>query len=132
MYLGVGGQRGDYAVFVLGSRATSTGEGSCEDTECRVFGLKEGESQLIDVLDENGNTKQFYLDVDTVEKVDADSATAARRARLRVHPDGRDVLRNLILDPKTAQALGPIRYNWQLGLVVTTESTTEKDTTTAP
>ena len=117
VYLGVS-TNGEYAVFLLGPNATSVGEAECDKVdECRIIGLKPGQSQVIDVRSPQGKTRQFHLDVVSLEHVKAGSHTAARKARGREHPTGRDVLRGMIEDRPTAKAIGPLRYVPRLGVI---------------
>lgn len=118
LYLGVTKSSGNYAVFLLGPNATSEGEGKCEDAECRVFGLKSGQTQIVTVEPaDGGETRQYNLDVVSVKSHAADADTL-RRMRARVHIDGRDVMRELWSDPRTAEALRPIQYDRTIGLLV--------------
>jgi len=118
MYLGVTRSKDSYAVFLLAPGATSTGEAACEDSACRVIGLKAGETQVVTVQPAGGGeARQYILEVVKVTKVTTDAATA-RTMRLRVHPDGRDVMRKLWQDVPTADALRPIRFDRDAGLLV--------------
>lgn len=118
LYLGVTKSSGNYAVFLLGANATSDGEAKCEDAECRVIGLKTGQSQLVTVQPPDGSrARQYHLEVVEVRAVTTDAATA-RTMRLRVHPDGRDVMRQMWQNVPTATALRPIQYDRDAGLLV--------------
>jgi hypothetical protein len=118
MYLGVTKSNGSYAVFLLGPNATSAGQAACEDSACRVIGLKAGETQVVRVQPAGGGpVRQYFLEVVKVTKVTTDAATA-RTMRLRVHRDGRDVMRKLWQDVPTADALRPIRFDPDAGLLV--------------
>jgi hypothetical protein len=118
LYLGVTKSDGNYAVFLLGPNATSDGEARCEDAECRVFGLKSGQTQIVTVQPaDGGEVRQYNLDVVSVKAHEADGDTL-RRMRARVHIDGRDVMRELWSDARTAEALRPIQYDKTIGLLV--------------
>jgi len=120
LYLGVTKADGNYAVFLLGPNATSDGEAECEDTECRVFGLKSGQTQLVTVQPPDGSeARQYNLEVVSVKSTTT-SAAEARTMRARVHADGRDVMREMWNDARTAQALRPIQYDRDSGLLVKT------------
>lgn len=118
LYLGVTKSSGSYAVFLLGANATSEGEAACEDdTNCRVIGLKSGQTQLVTVTPpEGGEARQYTLEVVSVRAVATDAADA-RSKRHKVHPDGRDVMREMWMNPAIAQVLGPIQYDASTGLL---------------
>ena len=117
-YLGVTKSKGTYAVFLLGPNAVSEGEARCNDDDCRVIGLKSGQQQIVTVVPPDGGAvRQYMLSVVSVRSVEA-GAAEARKMRAKVHPDGRDVMRELWSDPTTAKALGPVQYNQTLGLLV--------------
>lgn len=118
LYLGVTKASGTYAVFLLGVHATSKGDAKCEDSDCRVIGLKSGETQRITVASpEGGEAREYVLEVRSVRRAETDAATA-RAMRHRVHPDGRDVMRAMWSDSATAAALGPIQFDYDSGLLV--------------
>lgn len=121
LYLGVTKSTGSYAVFLLGANATSDGDADCEDdTNCRVIALKSGQKQIITVHPADGGAvRRYHLDVVSVRALTTDAA-AARRMRLKVHADGRDVMREMWQHRPTAEALGPIRYDRDRGLLVKT------------
>ncbi|HWC25751.1 MAG TPA: hypothetical protein VG474_04120 [Solirubrobacteraceae bacterium] len=118
VYLGVTRSDARYAVFLLGEHATSEGEGKCEDdTECRVFGLKSGESRIVTVRPPTGAAPRRYrLEVVSVTALTT-SAAEAREQRARVHPDGREVLRAMWQSRPIAEALAPIGYDRDSGLL---------------
>jgi hypothetical protein len=118
LYLGVTKSNGNYAVFLLGPNATSDGEAKCEDAECRVFGLKSGQTQIVTVTPpDGGEARQYNLDVVSVKAHAADADTL-RKMRIRVHADGRDVMREMWSDARTAEALRPVQYDQTAGLLV--------------
>jgi hypothetical protein len=112
-----------HAVFLLGPNAVATGAGACGETTCRVFALKAGESATIQVIGASGYMEaQYVLTLDKIaEQPVADEATLLAM-RGRVHADGRDVLRTMILDRTTAAAVGKLTYNRRLGAVVLTDT----------
>ncbi len=109
------------AVFVLGPNATATGEGACAEDSCRVVALKAG--QKIDVtvtsLDDAGESS-FVLAIDEIAEQAVSGEAEAAELRGRVHRDGRDVLREIIKDRKTADAIGQFAYDSARGAVVPT------------
>jgi hypothetical protein len=119
LYLGVAKVSGSYAVFLLGPNATSEGEAACEAaTGCRVIGLKAGQLQLVTVQPpDGGEARQYYLHVVSVKAVKG-SAASARSERMKVHADGRDVMREMWQDVPTADALRPIQYDSDSGLLI--------------
>lgn len=118
LYLGVAKSGANYAVFLLGPNATSEGEGRCDDTACRVVGLKAGQTQIVTVQPaDGGEARQYNLDVVSVKSATADAATV-RTMRARVHIDGRDAMREMWSDAPTAAALRPIKYDRDSGLLV--------------
>jgi hypothetical protein len=119
LYLGVAKSDATYAVFLLGPNATSEGEGGCMDpVGCRIVGLKAGESRLVTIEPSDGSaTRQFTLEAVAVKAV-ATGAAEARTMRAKVHPDGRDVMRELWKDAATAAALAAARYDQTTGLLV--------------
>jgi hypothetical protein len=118
LYLGVSGD-GEHATFLLGPTAQQFGEGRCLDPDnCRIIVLKAGMSTVVDVTPTAGDPRQYSLDVVSVQREGMPSAGIAAKARAHVHPDGRDVLRDVIGDPATAQAIGKIVYDQRLGVLV--------------
>jgi len=119
MYLGVTKSGGTHAVFLLGPGATSEGEALCVDgTDCRVIGLKAGQTQLVTVKPADGSEeRQYSLEVTAVRTIAADAATA-RTMRLKVHAEGRDVMRAMWQDAATAAALGAVQFDRDSGLLV--------------
>lgn len=116
LYLGVTRSKANYAVFLLGTRSTSEGDGKCEDDECRVVGLKAGDKRTVAYALESGEVRRYHLEVTTVKTVATDAAEA-REMRAKVHPDGRDVMRAMWQDQATAEALGPVQYDRDSGLL---------------
>ena len=119
LYLGVTRSGGNYAVFLLGPDATSDGEAKCDDEpNCRVIGLKSGQSQIITVQPPDGGAaRRYHLEVVSVKAVETDAAKA-RSMRAKVHADGRDVMRRMWQHRPTAEALQPIQYDRDSGLLV--------------
>ena len=118
LYLGVSARHG-YAVFVLGPTAQQYGEGACVDPEnCRIIGLRTGMSTIVDISGTEGDPRQYSLDVVSVRREVKHSKGIATKARAHVHPDGRDVLRELVDDAATARAFGQIVYAPSLGVLV--------------
>jgi len=118
LYLGVSGD-GEHATFLLGPTAQQFGEGRCLDPDnCRIIVLKAGSSTFVDVMPTEGDPRQYSLDIVSVQREGMPSAAIAAKARSHVHPDGRDVLRDVISDPATAKAIGKIVYTPRLGVLV--------------
>ena len=121
LYLGVTRSQARYAVFLLGSHATSKGDGKCEDADCRLIGLKTGDRQTVAYQLASGEVRRYHLELVSVKSVAADGADA-RRMRARVHPDGREVMRAMWQDERTAAALGRVRYDVDRGLLYKTRA----------
>lgn len=118
LYLGVTKSRTSYAVFLLDPNATSDGDAKCEDIACRVIGLKAGQTQIVTLHPPDGSApRRYHLDVVAVRTIATDAVTA-RKMRLRVHADGREVMRAMWQHAPTAAALGPIQFDRDSGLLV--------------
>jgi hypothetical protein len=111
-----------WAVFVLGPNATWRGDGICKaGTGCRMIGLKAGDRQRVSVHGSDGKVvRRYWLRVRSVKTV-ATTARAARRARARVHSDGRAVLREMRRNPIGALVLANARYDGDAGLLDATD-----------
>jgi hypothetical protein len=116
MYLGVSPD-GRHATFLLGPTAQQNGEGRCVDVACRIKLLKAGDSMVVDVTPAAGEPRQYALDVVSVKREEMRSERAASEARARVHPDGRDVLRDLIRDGAAGGTIGKIVFDQSRGLL---------------
>ncbi len=117
LYLGVTRSDASYAVFLLAPKATSTGDAECEKADCRVIGLKAGQSQVVTMQPADGSaTRTYNLDVVSVKAVTT-AAAEAREKRADIHPDGRDVMRAMWQHRLTAEALQPIQYDQDSGLL---------------
>jgi hypothetical protein len=119
LYLGTT-EAHDKALFLLGPDALADGEPACTETSCRIIELKAGQSVAIGVVGKDGAADRRYeLKVAAIaEQAVADQAEALA-LRGRVHADGRDVLRAMVKDTKTALAIGQFTYDRSLGAVVT-------------
>jgi hypothetical protein len=117
VYLGTTAD-GSRAVFLLGPQALSIGEEECGEKTCRVFALKPGAETAVSVQGEDGQLHVFTLKIDSIKSRVVASRSQAAELRARVHPDGRDVLRAIIKDAKTAAAIGQFTYDLSLGAVV--------------
>jgi hypothetical protein len=104
------------AVFLLGPNAAGDDKTLCADTSCRVIALKAGESIGVGVVGSDGAADRSYeLGVTSIPAV----AVADKAAALaRVHSDGREVLRAMIKDPSTAEAIGQYTFDRGIGAVV--------------
>lgn len=117
VFLGVAKAGARYAVFVLGPHATSEGQATCKgDTDCRMIGLRAGQSQVVTVRRPSGAVRRFTLRVASIRTVTT-SAARARAARARTHPDGYDVLRDLREHAPSAATLRTARYDVKAGLL---------------
>lgn len=117
LFLGVAKAGARYAVFVLGPRATSRGQATCKgDTDCRMIGLKAGQTQVVTVRPATGGVRRFTLRIESIKKVKA-SAARARTARARVHPDGRRVHRAMRRHAASEAALRTARYDRRAGVL---------------
>lgn len=105
------------AVFLLGSGVAAVGEGECLDADCRIVALDRGESTLVAVISADGDaTRKYTLEVAALEQVRA-SPTVAETMRARVHPRGRDVLREMLEDPQAATAIASFTYDADTGML---------------
>ena len=118
LFLGITKSKGSYAMFLLAPGVTSHGDGTCEnETNCRMIGLKAGETQVVTLAPAaDGRSRQLRLKVTSVKAIRSDAATARER-RAHVHADGRKAMREMWQDRPTAEALGPIRYDENAGLL---------------
>ena len=116
-YLGVGDD-GEYAIFVLGPKATASGDdGACVVLDgCRVIGLRPGDKLGIDVAAADGSVRHYEIEVLRVRRLRmaADQATTWRK---RVDPVGREVQAAIAQDATTAAALDRVRYSTTTGTV---------------
>jgi hypothetical protein len=120
LYLGTT-RAGTRAIFLLGPNASAEGDGTCAEKSCRVVRLKAGDKTVVSVQGEEGSTVGRYtLVVARIARQAAGSEDAAVKLRARVHHDGRDALRAMIKDAKTAAAIGQFRFDRSLGAVVAT------------
>jgi len=115
LYLGVS-NRNKGATFVLAPTAHPTGEGICFSKSCRIIFLKAGMSTVVDVTLADGTARQYSLEVVSVQR-ERLSTAVARKARAREHPDGRDIMRELIRDDATKLSSRKIVYVQSLGVL---------------
>lgn len=117
VFLGVANAGARYAVFMLGPHATSRGEATCKGgTDCRMIGLRAGQTQVVTVRRANGAVSRITLRVQSIRKVRT-SAARARAARARIHADGREAVRDLRRHAASATALRTARYDSRAGLL---------------
>lgn len=117
LFLGIANAKARYAVFVLGPRATSEGQATCKgDTDCRMIGLKAGQTQIVTVRLAGGAVRRFRLRVESIRKITT-TAVRARAARAHVHADGRRVLRVMLRHAASNAALRTARYDARAGLL---------------
>ena len=117
MFLGVTNAGTRYAVFALAANATSHGDATCRRaTNCRMIGLKAGQTQVVTVRRRDGGVRRFSLQVRSIRAVWG-SAARARAARAHVHDDGRRALFALRRRPVTAAALRTVRYDERSGML---------------
>ena len=79
IYLGVS-QDGKSAIFLLEKGVESVGDGDCTPApdKCETVSLRAGETEFIDVIDEDGNVSaQYQLDLVKIHRSETASATAA-------------------------------------------------------
>ena len=127
VFLGIAKADARYAVFVLGPRATSRGQATCKGaTDCRLIGLKAGQSQLVTVRLPNGGVRRLRLRVRSIRAVRT-SAARARAARAKTHQDGRRVVRRLRRHAATAATLRTARYDGRAGLLRATAADAVKN-----
>ena len=117
LFLGVTNAGTRYAVFALAPRATSRGAGTCKRaTNCRMIGLKAGQTQVVTLRGRDGRVRHYRLHVESIKAVWA-SAARARAGRAHVHADGRRVLSAWRRHAATAAALRTARYDERSGLL---------------
>lgn len=118
LYLGTTADH-ERAVFLLGPNALTDDEKLCADKSCRIIALKAGESVGIGVVGTDGAADRSYeLGVTSIPEIAVADEAAARALRARVHADGREVLRAMIKDPRTAESIGQLTYDRSIGAVV--------------
>ncbi len=109
---------GGHAVFLLGPKAISQGDAKCAEETCRVIALKEGDTQTVGVRDDDGTARTYIVKIDEITRQVTSTVAGADKLRAREHADGRDVLRSMILDKTTADAIGQFAYDRDTGAVV--------------
>jgi len=116
-FLGVGDD-GEYAIFVLGPKATASGDdGACVVVEgCRVIGLRRGDKLGVDVAGAGDSSRHYEIEVIRVRRLRM-AATQATAWRKRVDPIGREVQSTIGEDVATAAALGRLRYSTSTGTI---------------
>jgi hypothetical protein len=123
LYLGTT-MHGKRAVFLLGPRAESSGDGRCAERSCRVIALKAGDRRAVVLRGADGGVaRRFTLAVEAIARRVMPTPARARRLRARVHPWGRDALRAMIKDRPTAAAIGGFAYDRAAGAVVAGSAT---------
>ena len=117
-YLGVGAD-GEYAIFLLGPKATASGDdGACVvDVGCRVIGLRKGDRLGVDVEVAGSPSRHYVAEVTVLRRLVMRSAGRAAAWRKRVDPIGREVLRTLGEDDATGAAMRRLRYSPVTGTV---------------
>ncbi|MDQ3721703.1 MAG: hypothetical protein M3376_01240 [Actinomycetota bacterium] len=118
LYLGVAKADALYAVFVLGPNSTSHGAGACRTgTSCRMIALRAGDTRSFVVRSPDGGVpRRFTLRVRSVRAIER-SVDVVRRARRKVHPDGRAVLHAMWGIPAEAAVLRRASYDKRSGLL---------------
>ena len=108
VYLGVTGDKKS-AIFMVDSNVELQGDGVCSPSpvNCETIRLSEGETEFLDILDDEGrSTAQYQLDLVKIRRSTTASASAAKAARAKVSKSGQRVLR-------AHQSLsGPLRYRY--------------------
>ncbi len=130
LYLGVMKIGRQYAVFVLGSDATSSGDATCAaETRCRIIGLRPGDEQTVRVHAADGRiARRYVLRVTSLKRVRT-SAAHARTMRAKVHPLGLSAMRAMSRST-IAWTLGRVGYRRSTGLLyaIAAAETLEKAT----
>jgi hypothetical protein len=122
LYLGTT-KAGARAVFLLGPNAGADGQGTCAEKTCRVVRLKAGDKTVVTVAGADGaEPRRYTLVIDDIVRSVAGGEAAAAKLRARVDRDGRDVLREMIKDARTAAAIGQFGFDRSLGAVVATSA----------
>ena len=81
-------------------------------------GTRTPDTQIVDLQPAGAATIQFELKVVSVRRHELASASAAADERAEEHPDGRDVLRLLLKDRASADAMGQLAYDAHDGVMV--------------
>jgi hypothetical protein len=103
---------GKTAVFLLSSDADATGDGHCKPSpqSCQTIEVKQGDTEFFD-LKVGGQDVQYQLDVISVHRKGASSATAAAAAADRHSKAGAAMLRDAHVKGRTAFQ-GATGYRW--------------------
>ncbi len=111
LYMGVS-RGGEYAIFLLGPKATASGDdGACIVADsCRAIGLRIGDTLDVRVAEGDGSSSHYVLKLTSLRKLERRSPAVARRDRGNVAEGGREALRALLEDGPTAGALKQLRY----------------------
>lgn len=117
LYLGVTAPDERYAIFVLGPNTTTHASHHCADpSDCRMIGLRAGETKLLTVRPPNGGVRHYRLRVAAIRRVKS-SLRHARVMRGDVHRDGRGVLRAFWRDPAIVPVISTVSYSRARGLL---------------
>lgn len=116
-YLGVGSDKTS-AVFVLGPNTKLLSRAACLDGDaCRSIALSWGDKVTVEVQTPGKPWRRYHLQVTDVVRSVKSSGRAAMSARISSAQGGRSVLRRLVGDAKTANALKRFYYSASTGLV---------------
>ncbi|MBA3328912.1 MAG: hypothetical protein H0T43_11485, partial [Solirubrobacterales bacterium] len=101
------------AIFMVAPGVTPAGTRAClGDAECRVLALRTGEGATL-----RSAAGEHRLDLLSLRRTIARSATAAGRAHRREHPAGRRTMRTFISDRHTAWAFSRFSFSPLTGTV---------------
>jgi hypothetical protein len=108
VYLGPG-DGGKTAVFMVNETIDPVGDGECKPSpaNCETLHMRPGDTQFLDVLDDQGEvTAQYQLDLVKIKTSKAGASKAAA-ARAKISKAGLSVLR------ARQAAAGPLRYRYE-------------------
>ena len=108
VYLGPG-KGGKTAIFMVDEGVVAQGDAACRPSpaNCETLHMAVGDTEFLDVTDENGNVSaQYQLDLLAIKTSKTADAAKAAKARAAASKTGRSVLR------ARQAAAGPLRYRY--------------------
>jgi hypothetical protein len=108
VYLGPG-EGGKTAIFMIDEGVDAQGDAECKPSpsNCETIHMRAGDTEFLDVIDEDGNVDaQYQLDLLKIKTSSTADAAKAAKARVAASKSGRSVLR------ARQAAVGPLRYRY--------------------